>query len=120
MKADMQHAALKKAGCKKNSSMIGILQNFFPLLGVQPMIGRSFTVEECQRRFSRFSTPPAVLLSYGFWQRRFASDPAVVGRKLTLNNKPVMVVGVLPCVLRFRERFCARHSGGCVHSMAPD
>jgi predicted permease len=79
-----------------------VTRNFFTLLGVQPMIGRSFTVEECQERFR---TPPAALLSYGFWQRRFASDPAVVGRKLTLNNKPVMVVGVLPASFDFASVF---------------
>jgi predicted permease len=37
-----------------------------------------------------------MLLSYGFWRRRFRSDPNVVGQKLTLNSQPVMVVGVLP------------------------
>lgn len=81
---------------------VAVTQNLFPLLGVQPMIGRSFTVEECQ---GRFSTPPAVLLSYGFWQRRFALDTAVVGRKLTLNSKPVIVVGVLPESFDFASIF---------------
>lgn len=76
--------------------------NFFTLLGVQPAIGRSFTAEECQQKFSN---PPAALLSYGFWQRRFASDWAVVGRTLTLNNKPVMVVGVLPASFDFASVF---------------
>ena len=69
---------------------------------MQPAIGRSFTAEECQ---GRFNNPPAALLSYGFWQRRFASDPAVVGRKLTLNNKPVTVVGVLPASFDFASVF---------------
>jgi predicted permease len=76
--------------------------NFFTLLGVQPMIGRSFTAEECQQKFSN---PPAALLSYGFWRRRFTSDRAVVGRTLTLNNKPVMVVGVLPASFDFASVF---------------
>ena len=79
-----------------------VTQNFFPLLGVQPAIGRSFTADECQ---GKVSNPPAVLLSYGFWQRRFASDPAVVGRKLTLNKKPVTVVGVLPASFDFASIF---------------
>jgi predicted permease len=76
--------------------------SFFTLLGVQPTIGRSFTAEECQQKFSN---PPAALLSYGFWQRRFASDRTVVGRTLTLNNKPVMVVGVLPATFDFASVF---------------
>ena len=58
-----------------------------------PLIGRSFTREESQ---GKYSAPPAMLLSYGFWRRRFRSDPNVVGQKLTLNSQPVMVVGVLP------------------------
>jgi predicted permease len=79
-----------------------VTQNFFPLLGVQPMIGRSFTADECRQKDSN---PPAVLLSHGFWLRRFASDPAVVGRPLILNNKPVMVVGVLPTSFDFASMF---------------
>jgi predicted permease len=79
-----------------------ITQNFFPLLGVQPAIGRSFTAEEGD---AKVGSPPAVLLSYGFWQRRFASDPAVVGRKLTLNGNRVTVVGVLPASLDFASIF---------------
>jgi predicted permease len=66
------------------------------------MLGRSFTAEECQQKFSN---PPAALLSYGFWRSRFASDRAVVGRTLTLNNKPVMVVGVLPASFDFASVF---------------
>jgi hypothetical protein len=40
--------------------------------------------------------PGAVILSYSFWQRRFAGDPSVIGRVLTLNHMPTTVVGVLP------------------------
>lgn len=72
---------------------VPVTANFFNVLGVQPEIGRSFTAEECQ---GKYSAPPAMLLSYNFWQRRFASDPGVVGRKLMLDNQPVIVVGVLP------------------------
>ena len=79
-----------------------VTQNFFRLLGVQPAMGRSFTAEECQ---GKFASPSAVVLSYGFWQRRFASDPGVLGSKLTLNNKPVTVVGVLPASFDFASIF---------------
>jgi len=72
---------------------VPVTANFFALLGVQPEIGRSFTEEECQ---GKYSNPPVTLLSYHFWQRRFGSDPGVLGRKLTLDNQPVIVVGVLP------------------------
>ncbi len=93
---------LTGTGEPERLTSVPVTQNFFTLLGVQPMIGRSFAAEECQ---GRFDTPPAALLSYGFWQRRFASDRAVVGRKLTLNDKPVMVVGVLPASFDFGSVF---------------
>ena len=96
------NSELTGAGEPERLTNVPVTGNFFALLGVQPVIGRSFTAEECQ---GRFNTPPAALLSYGFWQRRFASDPAVVGRKLTLNNKPVMVVGVMPASFDFASIF---------------
>jgi putative ABC transport system permease protein len=81
---------------------VPVTQNFFPLLGVEPVLGRSFTREECR---GKYYSPPAVLLSHGFWQRRFASDPSVIGRKLTLNNSPATVVGVLPASFDFAAQF---------------
>jgi predicted permease len=77
---------------------VPVTGNFFTLLGVEPTIGRSFTNEECQ---GKFSAPPAMLLSYSFWRRRFASNPNVVGEKLTLDNQPVVVAGVLPASFDF-------------------
>jgi predicted permease len=81
---------------------VPVTQNFFPLLGVEPALGRAFTAEECRQRFE---APPAVLLSYGFWQRRFASDPTVVGRRLMFNNRPASVAGVLPASFDFAALF---------------
>src|SRR5580692_3203703 len=95
---------LTGTGEPERLTSVPVTQNFFTLLGVQPMVGRSFAVEECR---GRSDTPPAVLLSYGFWQRRFASDAAVVGRKLTLDNKPVMVIGVLPASFNFASIFAS-------------
>ena len=65
--------------------------DFFPLLGVQPVIGRWFTPEEDQPR-----APQRVILGYGFWQSRFGADPKVIGRSLALNGNPGEVVGVMP------------------------
>jgi predicted permease len=81
-------------------SGVPVSQNFFPLLGVQPQLGRLFTSEEC-----KFNGPKAVLLSHGLWVRRFASDPGIVGHPLTLNNEPVSVVGVLPASFDFASVF---------------
>ena len=93
---------LTGTGEPERLTRVPVTQNFFTLLGVQPAIGRSFTVDECK---GRIGTPPAALLTHGFWQRRFASDPAVVGRKLMLNNNPVMVVGVMPASFDFASVF---------------
>jgi len=81
---------------------VPVTGNFFALLGVQPAIGRAFTPEECQ---GKYSAPPATLLSYRLWRSRFSSDPNVVGRKLMLNNQPVTVVGVLPVSFDFPSVF---------------
>ncbi|HEX5081025.1 MAG TPA: ABC transporter permease, partial [Blastocatellia bacterium] len=68
-----------------------VTENFFQLLGVRPQLGRLFTPEECM-----LNGPQAVLLSHRLWERRFASDPGIVGRAITLNDAPVTVVGVMP------------------------
>ena len=84
---------LMGSGEPERLTSVPVTQNFFDLLGVQPLIGRSFTTQECE---GSYAAPPATLLSYNFWRRRFASDPGVVGRKLILDNRPVTVIGVLP------------------------
>jgi predicted permease len=81
---------------------VPVTENFFSLLGVEPIIGRSFTREECQ---GKYSAPPAMLISYSFWRRRFASDPNVVGQRLVLDNQRVIVVGVLPVSFDFASVF---------------
>jgi putative ABC transport system permease protein len=78
---------------------VPVSQNLFPFLGVQPQLGRSFTQEECQKN------DPVVLLSAGLWKRRFASDPGIVGRKLTLNDRPFTVIGVMPSSFDFGSVF---------------
>ena len=93
---------LTGTGDPERLTSVPVTGNFFAVLGVQPAVGRWFTTEECQ---GRYAAPPAMLLSYSFWRRRFESDPSVVGRKLTLNNGPVTVVGVLPASFDFGSIF---------------
>jgi len=66
--------------------------SFFRTLGAAPVLGRGFAPEESEPGASA----SVVLLGHGFWTRRFAADPSVVGRALTLDGKPHVVVGVLP------------------------
>ena len=70
--------------------------NFFRILGVTPLYGRTFMDED--------DTPnarPVLILSYSFWQRSFSGDPKVVGQKYSMNDKEHVVVGVLPPIPQF-------------------
>ena len=64
---------------------------FLTLLGVQPLLGRDFLPED-----DRPGATPAVMLSYGFWNRRFSNDQSIIGKPITLNNQSYTVVGVTP------------------------
>jgi putative ABC transport system permease protein len=64
--------------------------NLFPILGVTPLIGRTFTEDE-----DEIGHEHVTVLSYGLWQRRFAGDPSIVGRSISLNGEPHTVVGVM-------------------------
>ncbi len=81
-------------------SNVPVTGNFFSMLGVQPQLGRLFTAEEC-----KWNGPLAVMLSDSLWRRRFAADPSIVGRKLTINDRPVTVAGVLPASFDFASVF---------------
>jgi predicted permease len=77
-----------------------VSENFFRVLGIQPQLGRLFSADEC-----KINGPKAVLLSDGLWKRRFASNPDLVGKTLTLNDATVTVVGVLPASFDFASVF---------------
>jgi putative ABC transport system permease protein len=64
---------------------------FLPTFRVQPILGRNFTHEE-----DLPNGPRVVLLSYGFWRSRFAGDPRIVGKSLSVDGKSTLIVGVLP------------------------
>lgn len=70
--------------------------DFFPLLGIQPELGRTFTAAE-----DRPGNDDVVILDHGFWQRRFAGDTNIIGRVLRLDGESVTVIGVMPA--RFHD-----------------
>jgi putative ABC transport system permease protein len=76
-----------------------VTPDLFPLLGVEPFIGRHFRAEE--------ASPPGlesvVMLTHGLWQRRYGSDTAIVGREIIVNDRARTVVGVLPRGFKFPE-----------------
>ncbi|MGB8031987.1 MAG: ABC transporter permease [Terracidiphilus sp.] len=65
--------------------------NLLPTMGVEPALGRNFTLDE-----DRPSGDRVVLLSWSLWERRFAGDPAILGRTIRLNKQPYTVIGVMP------------------------
>ncbi len=73
--------------------------SLFPLLGVEPQLGRVFLPEEDQPGASR-----VVIMSHGLWQRRFGSDNAIIGQSLNLNGESHTVVGVMPPSFQFPTR----------------
>jgi predicted permease len=73
-----------------------VTERFFPLLGVRPMLGRVFDAAE-----DAPGGPDVVLLSYGFWQRRFGGSPDIIGQAITLDGRPHTVIGVLPTSVGF-------------------
>jgi predicted permease len=65
--------------------------NFFSMLGVSAAAGRVFNSKEDDQNYNAH---PVVVLSYGYWQSRFARNPAVVGKKILVNDYPMTIVGV--------------------------
>ena len=68
-----------------------VSSDFFPMLGVKPALGRLFTPGE-----DEIGRSPVVLISAGFWTRKFGSKPDVLGNTLTLDGRSFTIVGVLP------------------------
>jgi len=83
---------LKADGKSEQAWFDLVTGNYFSLLGVEPIAGRTFLPEE--NRTS--GVAPVVVLSYGLWQRRFGGDTKVIGTTLEVNGRPFTIVGVLP------------------------
>ncbi len=74
-----------------------ISASFFPVLGVRPVVGRTFLPEEDQ-----VGAAPVVLISGGFWKRKFGGTPDAVGKTLTLNGVAYTIAGVIPEDFHYR------------------
>ncbi|HEY7162041.1 MAG TPA: ABC transporter permease, partial [Acidobacteriota bacterium] len=77
-------------------SAFQVTADFFPLLGVQPIHGRVFTQAEDSPAANKVA-----VLSYGFWQSRFAGEPNIVGQNIILNNAKYTVIGIMPKNFQF-------------------
>jgi putative ABC transport system permease protein len=69
--------------------------NFFDVLGIRPIAGRTFRADDATEKAH------VVVISERLWQRRFGSDPAVVGRTLSIDGNPLTVIGIVPADFAF-------------------
>ena len=85
--------ALTVTGLAEPERVDGINATFrlLPMLGVQPILGRPFA-----ERDDEVGSPQVVMLSHGYWQRRFGGDPGVVGRRIVVDGTAREIIGVLP------------------------
>jgi putative ABC transport system permease protein len=93
---------LEDQGAGEHARVGLVTPNFFSILGVDPIAGRTFLPDEAlippdAIQDSAFTPPPSTLvLSHGLWQQRFGGDPNAVGRSVRLSGVPMTIVGVLP------------------------
>jgi predicted permease len=91
---------LSGRGEPERLSGVPVSDNFFEVLGVKPLLGRSFNAQE-----SAWNGPKAVMLAHGLWERRFNRDPRIVGSAIVIDDEPHTVVGVLPASFDFATVF---------------
>jgi putative ABC transport system permease protein len=72
-----------------------VSDGFFQTLGVVPILGRTLGPADAEP-----GAPPAAVISERLWRRQFSADPSVIGRPLTLNARPVTIVGIIPAAFR--------------------
>jgi predicted permease len=84
-------ANLTGDGEPERVSAASVTANVFSTLGVSPIIGRTFTVQE-----DLPNGPEVLVLSHALWTRRYAADPGLVGRTIQVNGRPHLVLGVMP------------------------
>jgi putative ABC transport system permease protein len=77
-----------------------VTRSLFDVLGAHALIGRTFRPDE-----DRPGGPKVVVLSFGLWQRRFGGDHTLVGRTISLNSEPYLVVGVMPKTFQFLDDY---------------
>jgi len=86
-----EYPSLTGTGMPESVAAASVTTDFFTVVGVQPALGRSFVAAEGQEGGDR-----SAILSYSYWQHRFAGDPHVVGSTIQLNGRNHTVVGVMP------------------------
>jgi predicted permease len=86
------------AGEPEHVPGLDVTDGTLPILGVTPALGRLFT-----RQDDSPGAPQTVLLSYGYWQRKFGGAASVIGRSITVDGKPRTIIGILPRGFHFLD-----------------
>jgi predicted permease len=89
---DMQAMSFSESGEARRIYGSVVSGNYFDVLGVKAALGRTFLPDEDLTP----NTHPVAVIGHGFWQRRFAGDPNVIGNTMTLNSHPFTIIGVAP------------------------
>src|SRR5262245_9127548 len=79
-------------GQPENVACERVSGGYFTTLGVATLLGRTFTAEEDKT----LGSEPQAVISYGFWQRRFAADPSILGKTISLDDRLCTIIGVTP------------------------
>src|SRR5687768_3696485 len=89
-------ATITGQGDPEEVSTLRASRSVLTTLGAQPEIGRIFSVADDTPR-----SPNVVILTNGYWRRKFGKDPGVLGRAITINGRPHEIIGVTPAEFRF-------------------
>lgn len=92
-------ASVTGAGDPEEVQRLQGTYELLPMLRVQPLLGRTFSEAD-----DRPGSPGTVILTYGYWQRRFGGNPAVLGESIVVNGAPHEIVGVMPKEFRFSQQ----------------
>jgi predicted permease len=85
-------------GEPEQTPSLDVTDGTLPLLGARPMLGRLFSLKDCQN-----GSPATVILTYGYWQSHFGGAASAIGQSLMINSKPREIIGVLPQSFRFLD-----------------
>ena len=88
--ADLKITVEDRGGLPESYNATQVTTNAFTLLGQTPILGRDFSPSDMTPGAS-----PVAILSFGFWERRYAKDPGILGRTISINNVPTTVIGVM-------------------------
>jgi len=96
--ASLYSANVTGLGRPEHVPALGVTDEVLPILGVTPLLGRSFT-----RADDEPGSSDTVMITYGYWRSKFGGDRSVIGKAIDVDGKPTTIIGVLPQRFRFLD-----------------